>query len=80
MEFKSTVDNAFNMYFDLLADILAWQVVIADHLISSEAEKKGCDRNETLRAWNEKKLKARSEIIEQMFIKHGPDLSEDMGL
>jgi hypothetical protein len=80
MQFDSTLDKAANMYFDLLADTLAWQVVIADHLISCEAEKKGCDRNEIVQQWNEKKLKTRSEILDQTFIKHGPDLTKDLGL
>ena len=80
MTFESTIDDALNMQVDLLADILSWQVVIADHLISAEAEKEECDRKEILRTWNEKKLKARTDIIEQMFIKHGPNLSKDIGL
>jgi hypothetical protein len=62
-----------------LLDVLAYQIVIADHLISSEAEKEGCDRNEITSEWKDKILKARDGIIDQVFIKHGPDLSKDVG-
>lgn len=80
MNFKTTLDSAFNIQVDLLIDILAFQTIIVDRLVTMEAEKTGNDRKDILGAWNEKIKNQRESIAEEIFAKHGPDPSADLGL
>lgn len=80
MNFKASIDSASNIQTDLLIDILAIQTLIMDRLVTLEAEEKGSDRNEIMKDWKEK-IKDRRELIAgELFAKHGPDPSADLGL
>lgn len=80
MNFKTSLDSAFNIQADLLIDILAIQTIIVDRMVSLEAEETGSDRNEISKAWKEKIIANRKLIAEDLFVKHGPDPSADLGL
>lgn len=80
MEFNTPHDRAFNMQLDILADIYCWQQVIIDRMASREAEKKGCPKKEAMEVLRAEKALIRERLIEQLYGKHGPDLSEDLGL
>lgn len=78
MNFKATLDNSFNMQMDVLADIYCWQQIILDRLASWEAEQNDCSKEEVMEVWESRKVAIRKDLIEQLYAKHGPDLSGDL--
>jgi len=80
LKFEGPIDNAMNMHTDLLCDIYCWQQIILDRLAYQEAEKNDCQMEDVMEVWERKKTAIRQNLIEQLFAKHGPDLSKDIGL
>lgn len=80
MNWKGSMDSVLNMQNDILFDIYCWQQVILDRMASAEALANGCSLQEVLEVWTKLKVEIRKDLIEQLYSKHGPDLSADLGL
>lgn len=80
LDFTAPIDNAINMQMDILCDIYCWQQIILDRMAHLEAEKNDCLKEDVMEVWERKKLAIRQHLLEQLYNKHGPDLSKDVGL
>lgn len=80
MEWKGSIDSVFNIQIDVLYDIYSWQQVILGQMASLEAKNHDCSRKDVLEVWLEMKNDIRKDLIDQMYAKHGPDLTADLGL
>lgn len=78
ISFPSTIEGTLNVQTDLLIDIYSWQQIIINRLAKLEAEKEDADFVEVMEEWDKQRLKIRSSVIEQIYAKHGPDLSNEL--
>lgn len=80
IKFDASLSTSFNIQTDLLIDIYCWQQIILRRMVAQEVLKTDRSYQDIMKDWDREKFSIRSHVVEQVFVKHGPSLSQDLDL